>query len=104
NSQIEFLVQTSILDRMSGPLCDVVTGGHQSGRTLAELERRNLLVVPLDRRGDWYRYHHLLRDLLQAELRRRDPAVARDLHSRAADWYEANGMAEEAVDHVDLAG
>jgi len=103
-SQLEFLVRTSILDRMSGPLCDAVTGGQGSARTLKVLERHNLLVVPLDRRGDWYRYHHMLRDLLHAELRRGDPAVARQLHSRAADWYEMNGMAEDAIDHADLAG
>ena len=89
---------------MSGPLCDALTGGNRSARMLEELERRNLLVVPLDRRGDWYRYHHLLRQLLQAELRRRDPELVRELHSRAADWYEANGMAEAAVQHVDAAG
>jgi LuxR family transcriptional regulator, maltose regulon positive regulatory protein len=103
-SQVSFLVRTSILDRMSGPLCDTVTGGKRSARMLEELERRNLLVVPLDRRGEWYRYHHLLRQLLQAELRRSDPEQVRELHSRAADWYEANGMAEAAVQHSDAAG
>ena len=103
-SQVSFLVRTSILDRMSGPLCDAVTGGNRSARMLEELERRNLLVVPLDRRGEWYRYHHLLRQLLQAELRRSDPELVRELHSRAADWYEANGMAEAAVQHADAAG
>ena len=89
---------------MSGPLCDAVTGGKRSARMLEELERRNLLVVPLDRRGEWYRYHHLLRQMLQADLRRSDPELVRELHSRAADWYEANGMAEAAVQHADAAG
>ena len=103
-SQVSFLVRTSILDRMSGPLCDAVTGGKRSARMLEELERRNLLVVPLDRRGEWYRYHHLLRQMLQADLRRNDPELVRELHSRAADWYEANGMAEAAVQHADAAG
>ena len=103
-SQVSFLVRTSILDRMSGPLCDAVTGGKRSVRMLEELERRNLLVVPLDRRGEWYRYHHLLRQLLQANLRRNDPELVRELHSRAADWYEANEMAEVAVHHADSAG
>jgi LuxR family transcriptional regulator, maltose regulon positive regulatory protein len=102
--QVSFLVRTSILDRMSGPLCDAVTGGKRSARMLKELERRNLLVVPLDRRGEWYRYHHLLRQLLQADLRRSDPELVRELHSRAAEWYEANGMAEAAVHHADSAG
>ena len=103
-SQVSFLVRTSILDRMSGPLCDAVIGGKRSARMLEELERHNLLVVPLDRRGEWYRYHHLLRQLLQADLRRSDPELVRELHSRAADWYEANGMAEAAVQHADAAG
>lgn len=102
--QASFLVRTSILDRMSGPLCDRVLGGKQSARTLEDLERHNLLVVPLDRRGEWYRYHHLLRDFLQAELRRADPDLGVGLHARAADWYEANGMAEAAIDHADAAG
>ena len=103
-SQASFLVRTSILDRMSGPLCDAMTGGNRSARMLEELERHNLLVVPLDRRGEWYRYHHLLRQMLQADLRRSDPELVRELHSRAADWYEANGMAETAVQHADSAG
>ena len=103
-SQISFLVRTSILDRMSGPLCDAVIGGRRSARMLEELERRNLLVVPLDRRGEWYRYHHLLRGMLQADLRRSDSELVRELHSRAADWYEANGMAEAAIQHADSAG
>jgi len=103
-AQSSFLVRTSILDRMSGSLCDAVIGYNGSARMLDELERRNLLVVPLDRRGEWYRYHHLLRDLLRADLRRSHPDLRSKLHSRAADWYEANGMAESAVDHADAAG
>jgi LuxR family maltose regulon positive regulatory protein len=104
HSQVRFLVRTSILDRMSGPLCDAVTGGKRSARMLEDLERRNLLVIPLDRRGEWYRYHHLLRQMLQADLRRSEPELVRELHSRAADWYEANGMAETAIQHADAAG
>jgi LuxR family maltose regulon positive regulatory protein len=96
-------VRTAILDRMSGPLCDAVLGSKGSARTLAELERHNLLVVPLDRRGEWYRYHHLLRELLLAELRRDDPQIISELHSRAATWYEENDMAESAVEHADAA-
>ena len=102
--QVDFLVETSILDRLNGPLCDAVTAHWGSARTLADLERHNLFIVPLDRRGEWYRYHHLLRDLLGAELRRRDPGRARELHSRAADWYEANGPAEAAIEHAEAAG
>ena len=68
------------------------------------MHRRNLLVAPLDRRGEWYRYHHLLRDLLRAELRRDDPELFRTLHSRAAAWYEANGAVELAIEHAHAAG
>jgi len=103
-TQASFLTRTSILDRMNGPLCDALIDGKGSARMLDELERHNLLVMPLDRRGEWYRYHNLLRDLLQADLRRGDPDLRSELHSRAADWYEANGMAEAAVGHADAAG
>jgi LuxR family transcriptional regulator, maltose regulon positive regulatory protein len=68
------------------------------------MESRNLLVVPLDRRREWYRYHHLFRELLQAELRRREPHLVRDLHFRAAAWYEANAMPEAAIEHAQAAG
>jgi LuxR family maltose regulon positive regulatory protein len=81
-----------------------VVGGSASARTLEELQRRNLLVVPLDRRGEWYRYHHLLRELLLAELRRSEPDRVADLHQRAATWYEANRMFESAIEHADAAG
>ena len=74
-ADVSFLVRTSVLERLSGPLCDVTVGATGSGRILDRLERSNLLVIPLDRRGEWYRYHHLFRDLLQAELQ---PARARD--------------------------
>jgi LuxR family maltose regulon positive regulatory protein len=67
------------------------------------MESRNLLVVPLDRNREWYRYHHLFRDLLQAELRRREPDLVRQLHSRAAAWYEANAMPEAAIEHAQAA-
>jgi LuxR family transcriptional regulator, maltose regulon positive regulatory protein len=68
------------------------------------MEARNLLVIPLDRHREWYRYHHLLRELLQAELRRRDPGLIQDLHFRAAMWFEANAMPEAAIDHAQAAG
>ena len=104
SSQASFFMRTSVLDRMSGPLCDAVLGGKGSARVLEQLVSRNLLVVPIDRRGEWYRYHHLLRELLQAELRRGDPDLITELHSRAAVWYEANGMPETAVEHAQAAG
>jgi LuxR family transcriptional regulator, maltose regulon positive regulatory protein len=103
-SQASFLLRTSILDRMCGPLCDAVVGRTGSARLLEQLQSRNLLVIPLDRRGDWYRYHHLLRELLQAELQKGDPGLVTELHSRAAAWYEANGLPEVAVEHAQAAG
>jgi LuxR family maltose regulon positive regulatory protein len=102
--EASFLTQASVLDRMCGSLCDAVLDRKGSERVLEELERRNLLVVPLDRHREWYRYHHLLRDLLQSELRRRDPDLVRDLHFRAAAWYEANAMPEAAIEHAQAAG
>jgi LuxR family transcriptional regulator, maltose regulon positive regulatory protein len=103
-SEVSFLTRTAVLDRMCGSLCDAILGATASGRVLEEMESRNLLVVPLDRRREWYRYHHLFRELLQAELRRREPDLVRDLHSRAAEWYEANAMPEAAIEHAQAAG
>lgn len=99
----EFLTRTSILDRMSGPLCDAVLAGTGSAATLEELEAHNLLVIPLDRRAEWYRYHHLLRDLLRSELRNSNQALVRRLHRRAADWFAANGVMEQAIAHAQAA-
>ncbi len=71
---------------------------------LEQLERRNLLVVPLDRRREWYRYHHLLREVLTEELLRREPGLVPQLHARAAAWFEAHGLADEAIEHAQEAG
>jgi len=103
-ADVSFLTRTSILERMSGSLCDVVTGREGAGRVLDRLERRNLLVIPLDRRGEWFRYHHLLRDLLRAELVRREPDVVAELHIRAATWYEEHNLHEAAIEHAQQAG
>ena len=103
-AETSFLARTSVLDRMCGPLCDAILDEKGSGRVLDRMESRNLLVVPLDRRREWYRYHHLLRELLQSELRRREPELIADLHFRAAAWFEANGMPEAAVEHAQAAG
>jgi LuxR family maltose regulon positive regulatory protein len=103
-AEATFLVRTSVLDRMCGPLCDAILGEKGSGRVLEQVEARNLLVVPLDRRREWYRYHHLLRELLQAELRRREADLVLDLHFRAAAWFEANAMPEAAIGHAHAAG
>jgi LuxR family maltose regulon positive regulatory protein len=103
-AEVTFLTRTSVLDRMSGPLCDAILNEKGSGAVLEQLEARNLLVVPLDRRREWYRYHHLFRELLRAELRRREPDLVQDLNFRAAMWYEANSMPEAAIDHAQAAG
>ena len=103
-AEASFLVRTSVLQRMCGPLCDAILGEKGSGALLEQMEARNLLVVPLDRRREWYRYHHLLRELLQAELRRREPDLVLDLHFRAAAWFEANAMPEAAIGHAQAAG
>src|SRR4051794_8680727 len=98
-----FLLQTSILGRLSGPLCDAVTGEDDGKITLEALDRANLFLVRLDDRRRWYRYHHLFADVLQAHLIDEQPHLVRGLHLRASDWYEQNGDRAEAIDHA-LAG
>jgi LuxR family maltose regulon positive regulatory protein len=100
---VRFLMRTAPLDQMSGALCDHVLGRSDSGRRLAEAARRNLFVVPLDRRGEWYRYHHLVAEMLLSELRSREPGEESRVHRRAAGWYEEQGQAEKAIEHT-LAG
>jgi LuxR family transcriptional regulator, maltose regulon positive regulatory protein len=102
--QVSFLTRTAVLDRMCGPLCDAVLDTTGSAKVLESLAESNLLLVPLDRRREWYRYHHLFRDLLRAELRRREPELVPELHRRAAAWCEANGLEETAIDHAQAAG
>jgi len=102
--RVAFLTRTAVLDRMSGSLCDAVLGTSGSSDVLAWLEASNLLVVPLDRRRRWYRYHHLFGELLVAELERREPDLVSELHRRAASWCEANGLPETAIDHAQAAG
>jgi len=103
-TEVSFLIRTSVLDQMCGPLCDAILGEKGSGTVLEQMEARNLLVVPLDRHREWYRYHHLLRELLRAELRRWEPEAAQGLHFRAAVWFEANAMPEAAIGHAQAAG
>jgi LuxR family transcriptional regulator, maltose regulon positive regulatory protein len=102
--EASFLIRTSVLNRMCGSLCNAILEETGSAAVLEQMEARNLLVIPLDRHREWYRYHHLLRDLLRAELRRREPDLIQDLHFRAAAWFEANGMPEAAIDHAQAAG
>jgi LuxR family transcriptional regulator, maltose regulon positive regulatory protein len=100
----EFLTRTAVLERMCGPLCEAVLGQPGSAAELAELVRSNLLLVPLDRRGFWYRYHHLFRDMLLAELDRLEPGLLPVLRRRASAWCEANDRPEEALEYAMAAG
>src|SRR3954466_3073934 len=93
---VRFLMRTAPLDQMSGALCDHVLGCSGSAHRLAEAARRNLFVVPLDRRDEWYRYHGLVAEMLLSELRRREPGEESRVHRRAADWYEEHGQPEKA--------
>jgi LuxR family maltose regulon positive regulatory protein len=96
----QFLLRTSILKRMCGPLCDAVTEEHGSSTTLLDLQRQNLFVVPLDEERFWFRYHHLFADLLRARLQQTAAENIRLLHQRAASWCEQNGLAVDAVQHA----
>jgi LuxR family maltose regulon positive regulatory protein len=99
-----FLLQTSVLGRLSGSLCNAVTG-HAGGKAVLEaLDRGNLFLVPLDDRRQWYRYHHLFADVLQARLLDEHPGQVPDLHRRASAWYEQAGELSVAIGHALAAG
>ena len=98
-----FLLQTSILSRLSGSLCDTVTGLEQSQAMLEALDRANLFVAALDDEREWYRYHHLFADLLRSHLQQSEPALIPDLHRRASAWYERHDLISEALQHAFLA-
>ena len=100
----DFLLQTSILDRLSGPLCDAVTGASGGKAVLELLDRSNLFVVPLDDSRQWYRYHHLFADVLRTHLLEEQPAEVAELHRRAGQWYDAAGEPVAAVRHALAAG
>jgi LuxR family maltose regulon positive regulatory protein len=101
---LRFLLETSVLDRLCGPLCDAVTGQSGSQALLEELDRANLFVVPLDEERQWWRYHHLFADLLRARLARERPTVLPGLHRAAAAWHEEHGLADDAIRHATAAG
>jgi LuxR family maltose regulon positive regulatory protein len=101
--QLEFLTRSAVLDRMCASLCDAVLERSDSGRMLETVARSNLFLVPLDRTGDWYRYHHLFRGALRAELGRSDPDVVAPLNLRAADWCEEHGLVEPAITYAGAA-
>jgi LuxR family transcriptional regulator, maltose regulon positive regulatory protein len=102
--ELRFLRRTSVLRELCGGLCDAVVGAEGSGRDLARIERSNLFLVPLDRQRVWYRYHRLFREALHRELAEREPELVPVLHSRAADWFEAHGDPESALEHARAAG
>ncbi len=93
----DFLLSTSILPRLTGPLCAAVTGMDESKGILEELERSNLFLVALDDRRTWYRYHHLFGDVVRAKLLDDRPGRAQELHRRASAWFAANGEPHEAI-------
>jgi len=101
---VRFLLETSVLDRLNGPLCDAVTGRTDSQALLEALERANLFLVPLDEERRWWRYHHLFADLLRVRLAHERPERAPELHHAAAAWHEQHGFADEAVRHALAAG
>jgi LuxR family maltose regulon positive regulatory protein len=99
-----FLLETSVLGRLSGELCDAVTGRAGSQALLEQVERAGLFLVPLDEVRGWWRYHHLFADLLRARLQAEQPGQVARLHRSAAGWYEEHGLADEAVRHAVAAG
>jgi LuxR family maltose regulon positive regulatory protein len=102
--RVAFLTRTAVLERLSGPLCDAVLETTGSAAVLASLERSNLLVVPLGRQRDWYRYHPLFRELLRGELERHEPELVGELTGRAARWCQDHGLVEAAIGYAMDAG
>ena len=99
-----FLLETSVLDRLSGPLCDAVTGRQGSQALLEEAERAGLFLVPLDELRGWWRYHHLFADLLRARLQQEQPGRVAQLHRNAAAWCQEHGLTDDAIGHAAAAG
>lgn len=98
-----FLLQTSILNRLSGALCDAVTARADGQAQLEQMERSNLFLIPLDDERRWFRYHHLFGDMLRRILQHTDPGSVLELHRRASAWFEQNGSISEAIDHALIA-
>jgi LuxR family maltose regulon positive regulatory protein len=99
-----FMVQSSVLDRLSGPLCSAVTGNPDADQLLRRLARENAFVVTLDSKRQWYRYHHLFAELLRHELARTSPELVPELHRRASRWYREADAVHEAIEHATAAG
>ncbi len=96
----DFLLNTSILSRLSEPLCDYVTNRQGSQKILEDLEKANLFIVPLDNKRNWYRYHHLFADLLRQRLKQKEQDMVSRLHIKACEWLESNDFTEEAIEHA----
>jgi LuxR family maltose regulon positive regulatory protein len=101
---VTFLLRTSVLDKMCGSLCDAVLETEGSGQRLESMRASNMLLVPLDDHCEWYRYHHLLEELLRHDLDQADAADMPTLNRRAADWYEAHGQPESALERAAESG
>jgi LuxR family maltose regulon positive regulatory protein len=99
-----FLLETSVLERLSADLCDAVTGRSDGGAMLETIDRSNLFLVPLDEVRGWWRYHQLFADLLRARLQQHQPERVQQLHRNAARWYERGGLANDAITHAMAAG
>jgi len=100
----DFLIRTSVLDRMTGPLCDALTGRTDGVQVLEGLDRGNVFLVPLDAGRTWYRYHHLFRDVLSARLMAERPEQVPTLHQLASDWFASRHLVADAVRHALAAG
>jgi LuxR family maltose regulon positive regulatory protein len=101
---VGFLLETSALERLSGPLCDAVTGRTDSQQLLEAIERANLFLVPLDEVRGWWRYHQLFAELLQARLQKQRPERVLELHRAAATWHDRHGLVDDAIRHTLAAG
>ena len=102
--QHDLLMRCSMLERMSGPLCDAMLDRAGSATVLSTLEAAGVFVAPLDQQGEWYRCHQLFRDMLQRQLSARNPAARRELLTKAAEWFSAHGQVDEAIRHLIAAG
>lgn len=98
-----FLLQTSVLRRLCGSLCDALTKQEGGAKLLEELERANVFLIPLDQERHWFRYHHLFGDVLQSRAEREDPALFLEAHRRAASWFAEEGLLDEAIEHAIIA-
>ena len=96
----EFLIQTSVLEQMSAPLCNKILSRNDSRLILETLDKNNMFIVPLDDERHWYRYHHLFADLLKYRLQQKEQMLINDIHNKACEWFEQNKMIDFAIEHA----